>query len=128
MNIHPLKGKGVSLDKRRTLYVGWSMNPARKKTVSKIEEARALATTISEARSRATLAQVPFAQRIHTTHGNAAKLEGRRTPPSTHTLEKFASEVGARLAISFKLLGTKQRKAKSCSAQSRANKGSCVGN
>ena len=89
------------MTKLRTLHERWSKDPEYREAYDALEEEFALAAAIAEARSRAGLTQQEVAQRMHTTQGNIARLEAGRTTPSTRTLEKFASAVGARLKISF---------------------------
>ena len=89
------------MTKLRTLHERWSKDPEYRKAYDALEDEFALAAAIAEARSRAGLTQQEVAQRMHTTQGNIARLEAGRTTPSTRTLEKFASAVGARLKISF---------------------------
>lgn len=62
---------------------------------------RGLAEAIAEARSLAGLTQEEVAQRMQTTQSNIARMEAGRTIPSTRTLKRFATAVGAHLNITF---------------------------
>jgi len=65
----------------------------------------ALARTLIAARVTAGLTQEQLAKRMDTTQSVVARLEGGRTRPSTHTLERLALATGTRLRITFEKTG-----------------------
>lgn len=89
------------MTKLKVLHQKWSKDAVYRTPYDALEEEFALAAAIAEARGRAGLTQEEVAQRMHTTQSNIARLEAGRTTPATHTLEKFADAVGARLKTRF---------------------------
>lgn len=75
--------------------------PKYRREYEALEQDFSLAAALIEARARAGLTQEQVARRMKTTHAVVARLEGRRSMPSTRTLGKFAKATGTRLKISF---------------------------
>jgi ribosome-binding protein aMBF1 (putative translation factor) len=79
----------------------WRKDPAYVKEYDALEDEFALVSAIIKARSAAGLTQQELAQRMKTTQGAIARLEGGTTLPSTRTLKRFAKATGHKLKISF---------------------------
>ncbi|MDP9054675.1 MAG: helix-turn-helix domain-containing protein [Acidobacteriota bacterium] len=76
-------------------------NPKYRREYEALEEEFSLSAAMIEARAHAGLTQQQVAQRMKTTQGVIARLEGGGSLPSTRTLEKYARATGTRLKISF---------------------------
>ena len=72
----------------------------------------ALARAVIDARVTAGLTQEQLARRMDTSQSVIARLEGGRSRPSTHTLERLATATGTRLRISFEPEGRRARGAR----------------
>jgi ribosome-binding protein aMBF1 (putative translation factor) len=77
----------------------WLQDPDFRAEYDALEDEFALAAALIEARTRAALTQAEVAARMGTTQAVIARLESRRTKPSTRTLERFARATGTRLRI-----------------------------
>ena len=76
-------------------------NPKYSREYEALKEEFSLSAALIEARASAGLTQEQVAQRMKTTQGVVARLEGGGSMPSTRTLEKYAKATGTRLKISF---------------------------
>lgn len=85
----------------REMHEEWLRNPEYKAEYDALEEEFALAAAFIEARGRAGLTQAQVAERMGTTQGVIARLEGGRSMPSTRTLQRFAEATGTLLRIHF---------------------------
>ncbi len=83
------------------LHTKWMKNPKYRREYEALEEEFSLSAAMIEARAHAGLTQQQVAQRMKTTQGVIARLEGGGSLPSTRTLEKYARATGTRLKISF---------------------------
>ena len=83
------------------LHLKWMKNPKYRKAHEELAPEFALARAVIAARVSAGLTQGQLAQRMDTTQSVIARLEGGRTRPSTHTLERLAAATGTRLKITF---------------------------
>jgi ribosome-binding protein aMBF1 (putative translation factor) len=83
------------------LHKKWMKNKEYRKAYEDLAPEFALAHAVIGARVSAGLTQEQLAQRMDTTQSVIARLEGGRTRPSTHTLERLATATGTRLRISF---------------------------
>ena len=72
-----------------------------------LEEEFALVAALIKARMEAGLTQQQVADRMHTTQGNVARIEGGRILPSTRTLRRYAEATGHRLKITFEPISRK---------------------
>lgn len=89
------------MSKVSDLHRKWMKNPEYRKAHAELEPEFALARAIIAARAKAGLTQEQLAVKMKTTQSAIARLEGGRTRPSTHTLERLAAATGTRLKISF---------------------------
>ena len=89
------------MSKVSDLHRKWMKNPEYRKAHAELEPEFALARAIIAARAKAGLTQEQLAEKMKTTQSAIARLEGGRTRPSTHTLERLAIATGTRLKISF---------------------------
>ncbi len=89
------------MSKVSDLHRKWMKNPEYRKAHAELEPEFALARAIIAARAKAGLTQEQLALKMKTTQSAIARLEGGRTRPSTHTLERLAAATGTRLKISF---------------------------
>jgi len=83
------------------LHKKWMKNKEYRKAYEELAPEFELAHALIGARAAAGLTQEQLAQRMDTTQSVIARLEGGRTRPSTHTLERLATATGTRLRISF---------------------------
>ncbi len=83
------------------MHEEWLQDPEYKAAYDALEEEFALAAAFIEARGKAGLTQQQVAERMGTTQGVIARLEGGRTMPSTRTLQRFAAATGTHLRIKF---------------------------
>jgi len=89
------------------LHKKWMKNPMYRREYQALGGKFSLAAALIEARARAGLTQEQVAQRMKTTQGVVARLEGGGSMPSTRTLEKYAKATGTRLKISFEPKGAR---------------------
>jgi ribosome-binding protein aMBF1 (putative translation factor) len=83
------------------LHKKWIKDSGYKKIHAAMAPEFALARSLIEARVAAGLTQEQLAKRMQTTQSVIARLEGGKTRPSTHTLERLAAATGTRLRITF---------------------------
>ena len=83
------------------LHETWMKDGRYRKEYSALDKEFSLASALIEARTRAGLTQVQVANRMKTTQGVIARLEGGGSKPSTRTLERYAEATGSRLRITF---------------------------
>jgi len=89
------------MSKVTDLHRKWMKSEEYRKAHAELAPEFALARTLIAARVTAGLTQEQLAKRMDTTQSVIARLEGGRTRPSTHTLERLATATGTRLKISF---------------------------
>ena len=89
------------MTKVANLHEAWRMEPDYRAEYDRLGPEFALARALSDARTRAHLAQAELAERMATTRSVVAWLESGRVCPSTRTLERVARATGARLRIRF---------------------------
>ena len=83
------------------LHQDWMKDPKYRREYKALEEEFSLTAAMIEARSRAGMTQEQVARRMKTTQAVIARLEGKRSRPSTRTLQRYAEATGSRLRISF---------------------------
>ena len=83
------------------LHKDWMKDPKYRREYKALEDEFSLTAAMIEARSRAGMTQEQVARRMKTTQAAIARLESRRSKPSTRTLERYAKATGSRLRISF---------------------------
>ena len=79
----------------------WRKDPEYVKAYDALEEEFALAAALIKARGDADMTQEQVAAAMGTTQAVVARLESRRTMPSTRTLGRFAKATGTKLRIAF---------------------------
>jgi transcriptional regulator with XRE-family HTH domain len=89
------------MSKVTDLHRKWMKNKEYRKAHAELAPEFGLARTLIAARVTAGLTQEQLAKRMDTTQSVVARLEGGRTRPSSHTLERLATATGTRLKISF---------------------------
>ncbi len=83
------------------LHQKWMNKKGYRDAIKELAPEFELARAVIAARVKAGLTQEQLAQRMDTTQSVIARLEGGRTRPSTHTLERLATATGTHLRISF---------------------------
>ena len=83
------------------LHQDWMKDPKYRREYKALEDEFSLTAAMIKARSRAGMTQEQVARRMKTTQAVIARLEGRRSRPSTRTLQRYAKATGSRLRISF---------------------------
>ena len=88
------------MTKVNDLHREWMKSKEYRQAYEGLAPEYALARAVVAARVKAGLTQEQLAQRMDTTQSVIARLESRRTRPSTQTLERLATATGTRLKIS----------------------------
>lgn len=83
------------------LHKDWMKDAQYRREYEALEEEFSLVSALIAARTRAGLTQEEVAQRMATTQGVIARLEGGGSKPSTRTLERYAEATGSRLRITL---------------------------
>ena len=83
------------------LHDDWMKDPKYRREYKALAEEFSLTAAMIEARSRAGMTQEQVARRMKTTQAAIARLESKRSRPSTRTLQRYAKATGSRLRISF---------------------------
>ncbi len=83
------------------LHKKWMKRKEYREAYEELAPEFTVARAVIKARATAGLTQEQLAKRMETTQSVIARLEGGRTRPSTHTLERLATATGTRLKISF---------------------------
>ena len=83
------------------LHQDWMKDPKYRREYKALEDEFSLTAAMIKARSRAGMTQEQVARRMKTTQAVIARLEGKRSRPSTRTLQRYAKATGSRLRISF---------------------------
>ena len=95
------------MTKVNDLHREWMKSKEYRQAYEGLAREYALARAVVAARVKAGLTQEQLAQRMDTTQSVIARLESRRTRPSTQTLEHLATATGTRLKISFERARTR---------------------
>jgi ribosome-binding protein aMBF1 (putative translation factor) len=83
------------------LHRKWMKKKEYRKAYEELAPEFAVARAVIDARVTAGLTREQLARRMDTTQSVIARLESRRTRPSTQTLERLAAATGTRLRITF---------------------------
>ncbi|MGB4061120.1 MAG: helix-turn-helix transcriptional regulator [Burkholderiaceae bacterium] len=78
-------------------------NPATKAEYDALADAFDMARELIAARSRAGLTQADVAQRMGTTQGVIARLEGGKRHPPMRTVQRYAQACGARAVVRLEM-------------------------